>query len=106
MPLEGYFFCWNLPRKWALLEMINYLKKKDCHRRRYNNGEFKKIMKDSGFKIIFFDTHGDILKIKRQIRERIYKKDIWDGFCLDYKFSKLPLINLFSHHITAVCQKI
>jgi ubiquinone/menaquinone biosynthesis C-methylase UbiE len=103
---NGYFFCWNLPRKLSLLENICKIRKKDHHEILYSDNKFKKILKETGFKLIFFERQDSIFKIIKPIRNYIYNTDPWQGFVTDYKLSKLPLTNLLSHHITAVYQKI
>ncbi len=100
----GFFFCWNLPRKLAFVEILVDIRKKGVHPKRYTSMQFKALLKEAGFHLKYLDVHGDILKI-RGLRSLLYKFNPWTSLVIDYYISKLPFINLFSHHITAVAQK-
>lgn len=100
----GYFFCWNLPRRFALVELIARLRNKSVHPVKYTSSGFKKLLNEVGFQIDFLNIHGDVLKIGG-LRKLLCKFGPWRGFVIDYYASQIPLVNLFSHHIIAIAKK-
>ncbi len=100
----GYFFCWNLPRKYALLEYLSRVHGTSCHDRLYTQKQLKEMTRTCGFEIILLENNSGVLTIKWG-RSILRLFDPWTQFVLDYYASKIPLISFFSHHITAILQK-
>lgn len=101
----GYFFCWNLPRKFAVVEFLSkYWHGTNCHPIKYTEKKFCRLLEETGFKVTYLDSHGGILTISF-LRKILYTFNPWTTFIFDYYFSKLPFFNFFSHHITMVAQK-
>lgn len=101
---NGYFFCWNLPRHYALLEYLSKFHNTSCHDRLYTQKQLKEMAHSCGFSLVSLENNSDILTI-RGPRSILHLFDPWTQFILDYYASKIPFFSLFSHHITAVFQK-
>ena len=100
----GYFFCWNLPKKYALLELLALQHKNSCHPIRYHQSQFSKKLENTGFQVIDINSNSGILSIGG-VRKVLQLFDPWKQFVFDYYVSQLPGIQFLAHHITAVAQK-
>lgn len=100
----GFFFCWNLPRKYALLELLAIIHGTSCHERRYTKEEIMNTLKKQGFIIRDVGTNSGILNI-RGVRNIFSLFDPWSYFVCDFYISKIPPFLLLNHHFTIVCQK-
>lgn len=101
---DGYFFCWNLPKKYSILEFLARLHGTSVHKIRYTEKQFKKMLIKEGFEIVYIGGNSGVLNIKG-MRNLFQIMGPWTYFVIDYYASKLPLINIFSHHITAIARK-
>lgn len=101
---KGYFFCWNLPKKYALLELLALWHNTSCHPIRYKQTQIKKLLEDSKFDVKDIGSNSGILTV-RGLRTILQQFDPWKQFVLDYYASQIPGFHCFAHHITVVAQK-
>lgn len=100
----GYFFCWNLPRKYALLELLAQFHGTSCHEKKFLENAFRRMLCQAGFEVPLIGGNSGIFTIKGP-RFLLQCFNPWTQFVLDYYAGKVPGFHLLAHHITAIAKK-